>query len=194
MLQRLLRYTLALAAGSITLLFATTNAIAAGPAPIHLGEIESWQGQKALCLDDTGWSKTSGTLVQQWKCNRTSNQMWTELPGGTDPGGYLQFEIQNDFSHLCLDARNYGTKPGTLVQQWKCNRTSNQEWEFDPETPSGAVAIFNVGATETPPFANALDVVGRSTSSGAHIQLWEFNGTGNQLWVCSSKGCPSSAG
>ena len=191
-LDRLLRYLLVLAAGAITLLSATTNALAS-PGPINLGKIGSWEGQKGLCLDDTLWSKTSGTLVQQWKCNGTSNQMWTAIPQGDDPGGFLQFEIKNSWSGLCLDARNHGTTAGTLIQQWKCNGTPNQEWEFNPLFGPSKVVILNVGAEETPPYADVLDVVGRSTSSGAHIQLWGQNDTGNQLWACGN-GCPNSAG
>lgn len=78
-----------------------------------------------LVLDDTNWSTSNGTIMQQWaQGNGQANQEWSLQSAGN---GY--YYIQNRYSGLVLDDTNGSTSNGTLIQQWaEYSGNANQEW------------------------------------------------------------------
>ncbi|GAB3818917.1 RICIN domain-containing protein [Kribbella italica] len=77
-------------------------------------------------------------------------------------------------SGKCVDARAAGTANGTAVQQYACNSSTAQQWQFQP-TSDGYVRI---NARNAP--AQVLDVSNVSAADGALIHLWAFGNGNNQ--------------
>ena len=93
------------------------------------------------------------------------------------------YNVVNQNSGSCVDAKGFGTTNGTVVQQWACgNQQSNQEWQFQP-TDSGFFKVVSRGAS-----AEAWDVTNVGTTNNSLIQLWQFGGGTNQQWQPVSLG------
>jgi hypothetical protein len=80
-------------------------------------------------------------------------------------------------SGKCVDARAAATANGTAVQQYTCNGSAAQSWQFTP-TDSG---YYQVGVSTAP--AQVWDETGVSTADGALTQLWLYGGGANQQWL-----------
>ncbi|MGW4830797.1 RICIN domain-containing protein [Amycolatopsis japonica] len=76
----------------------------------------------------------------------------------------------------CVDARAAGTANGTVVQQYACNQTFSQHWQFQP-TSGG---YYRVNTRNAP--AQVWDVAEVSTADGGLIHLWAYGGGNNQQW------------
>lgn len=77
------------------------------------------------------------------------------------------YAIVNEGSGACLDAADWGTTPGTPVQQWECpNPLPNAEWTVTAaKGGSDAYVITNVNA------GLVLQVAGASDAGGAQLEL-----------------------
>ncbi|GAB2727336.1 RICIN domain-containing protein [Streptomyces bullii] len=84
--------------------------------------------------------------------------------------------VVNKASGKCVDARAAGTADGTAVQQYACNGTQAQQWQFQ-DAGSGDVRVGNRGDA-----AKVWDVTGVSAADGALVQLWTYGGGANQRW------------
>ncbi|WP_405059423.1 RICIN domain-containing protein [Kribbella sp. NBC_01505] len=80
-------------------------------------------------------------------------------------------------SGKCLDTRSAGTANGTVVQQYACNASTAQQWQFQPT--SGGYVRVNV---RTSP-AQVVDVSNVSTADNALVHLWAYGGGNNQQWL-----------
>jgi ricin-type beta-trefoil lectin protein len=87
------------------------------------------------------------------------------------------YTIVNANSGKCVDARAAGTANGTAVQQFTCNGSTAQEWQF--QTTSGG--FFRVNNFNN--VAEVWDVTGVSTADSALIQTWTYGGGNNQQWL-----------
>ena len=87
------------------------------------------------------------------------------------------YTLVSNNSGKCVDAAGASTANGTVVQQYTCNGSGAQQWEFLPATDSGYYTIVNSGGAQP-----AIDVVGPSTASGAKIHLWANGGYSSQEW------------
>ncbi|GAA4203275.1 RICIN domain-containing protein [Streptosporangium oxazolinicum] len=99
------------------------------------------------------------------------------LPGpaqAAPPTGLTTVISRN--SGKCVDARAAATANGTVVQQYACNGSTAQLWQFQP-TSGGFYRVNNGNNT-----AQAWDVVNVSTADSAPIQLWSYSGGNNQQW------------
>ncbi|WP_037311236.1 RICIN domain-containing protein [Amycolatopsis orientalis] len=76
----------------------------------------------------------------------------------------------------CVDARAAGTANGTVVQQYACNQTFSQQWQF--QSTSGG--YYRVNTRNDP--ARVWDVADVSTADGGLIHLWAYGGGNNQQW------------
>lgn len=92
------------------------------------------------------------------------------------------YSVVNKNSAKCLDARAGGTTNGTAIQQYTCNATTAQQYQFQP-TSGGFVRINNRGNS-----AQALDVTNVSSADNAPIQTWTYGGGTNQQWQPVSEG------
>jgi hypothetical protein len=86
------------------------------------------------------------------------------------------WSVANNNSGKCLDARAAGTTSGTAIQQYTCNTSNAQQYQFVP-TSGDFVRINNRGNS-----AQALDVTNVSTADNAPIQTWSYSGGNNQQW------------
>jgi len=128
-------------------------------------------------------------------CSGVTQSMWdfahtyTSFGGGTppppppsiDPNAW--YNVVNENSGSCVDARKFGTTNGTIVQQWACgSQQLNQEWQFQP-TSGG---FFRVVGRNAP--SEVWDVTHVGTANGSLIQTWTFGGGQNQQWQPVSTG------
>jgi type 1 glutamine amidotransferase len=100
----------------------------------------------------------------------------TSTPPTTGPDPAVWYSIVNKNSAKCVDAKGAGTVSGTVIQQYACNATAAQQYQFVPTT-GGFVRINSRGNS-----AQALDVAGVSTADNAKIQTWAYGGGTNQQW------------
>ncbi|MET8810168.1 RICIN domain-containing protein [Streptomyces sp. NPDC004546] len=85
--------------------------------------------------------------------------------------------VVNANSGKCVDARAAATGNGTAVQQYTCNGTGAQSWQFTP-ADSG---YYRIGVASAPD--QVWDETGVSTADGALTQLWTYGGGANQQWL-----------
>ncbi|MGY5034592.1 RICIN domain-containing protein [Streptomyces sp. 900116325] len=84
--------------------------------------------------------------------------------------------VVNVGSGKCVDARAAGTANGTAVQQYACNGSQAQQWQF-AATSGGFTQVGNrTDATKV------WDVTDVSTADSALVQLWTYGGGNNQQW------------
>ncbi|WBB67866.1 RICIN domain-containing protein [Micromonospora sp. WMMD812] len=107
--------------------------------------------------------------------------LWLGGGGGTPPPSdpispTAWYSLVNRGSGKCVDARAAGTANGTAIQQYACNTTYAQQYQFQP-TSGGHVRVNNRNNS-----ARALDVTNVSTADNAPIQLWTYSGGNNQQW------------
>ena len=126
-----------------------------------------------LLMDVSGASTSPGAPVLQWTWNGGHNQQWYLLP--TDSGFA---ELVNRNSGQCLAAPGYGA--GQQLIQVGCTGDPGQQWYlgiYPGQNITGQTkAIWN---RATGLYA---DVNGASTSAGAAIDQWYYNGDWNQQW------------
>ncbi|NBH01699.1 coagulation factor 5/8 type domain-containing protein [Amycolatopsis sp. SID8362] len=96
------------------------------------------------------------------------------------PDGWYTVTAAN--SGKCVDARAAGTANGTVVQQYTCNQTASQQWQFQ----STGDGYFRVNARTNP--AAAWDVTDVSTADGGLVQLWSYSNGANQQWQAVDEG------
>jgi len=103
-------------------------------------------------------------------------------PAAVSPGTW--YTVVNVGSGKCVDARSAATANGTAVQQYSCNSSTAQEWEFQA-TSNGYYQVDNNNLA-----SQAWDVTNVSTADSATIQLWAYGGGNNQQWqpVANSDG------
>jgi Ricin-type beta-trefoil lectin domain len=107
----------------------------------------------------------------------------TAAPGAqadTVPSGWTT--VVNKTSGKCIDARAASAANGTAVQQYTCNGTVAQQWQFV------ATSNGNVRVNSEVNAASSWDVTNVSTADSAPIQLWTYSGGTNQQWLPVSEG------
>jgi hypothetical protein len=108
----------------------------------------------------------------KWLATGTTTPPPTDQP--IDPAAW--YPVVNKNSNKCVDARAAGTVNGTAIQQYACNNSTAQQYQFAP-TSGGYVRINQRGNS-----AQALDVTNVSTADNAPIQTWTYSGGANQQW------------
>jgi hypothetical protein len=86
------------------------------------------------------------------------------------------YTVVNATSGKCVDAQAAATANGTAVQQFTCNGSTAQQWQFQA-TSGGYYRANNFNNA-----AQTWDVTGVSTADSATIQLWAYGGGNNQQW------------
>jgi hypothetical protein len=111
--------------------------------------------QSSRCIDVPNASRTNGTRVQLYDCNRQTNQAWT----------YTSTKQLQVYGNMCLDAAGSGN--GAAVQIYSCHGQTNQQWNINS---NGTITGVQSG--------RCLDVW--STTNGTQIQLYDCHGQTNQ--------------
>ncbi|EPD69105.1 ThuA domain-containing protein [Streptomyces sp. HGB0020] len=86
------------------------------------------------------------------------------------------YTVRNTANGTCVDAKAAATANGTAIQQYACNGTTAQQYQFRT-TDSGYVRVSARGNPQ-----QVLDVTDRSTADNAPVQLWSYSGGQNQQW------------
>ncbi|MFE7170649.1 ThuA domain-containing protein [Streptomyces sp. NPDC057616] len=86
------------------------------------------------------------------------------------------YTVRNTGNGTCVDAKAAATANGTAIQQYACNGTTAQQYQFRT-TDSGYVRVSARGNAQ-----QVLDVTDRSTADNAPVQLWSYSGGQNQQW------------
>ena len=128
-------------------------------------------------LDDPGGSTSYGQVIDQWQLNGGTNQRWNLIRAGNG-----DFMIQNLASQLVLD-NSLSTSNGTVIDQWQTERqpSYNQTWSIQPQ-PDGNYLIINAYSGQV------LDDSGSSSSNGAQLIQYPFDGGSNQEWILLAAG------
>ncbi|MFJ3666912.1 ThuA domain-containing protein [Streptomyces sp. NPDC090106] len=131
---------------------------------------------------------TTNTRLSSTFASATQNQFlldglkWLGGGGTTTPptGDQISetswYTVQNGGNGTCVDARSAATANGTAIQQYACNGTIAQQYQFR-STDGGYTQITARGNP-----AQAIDVTDRSTADNAPLQLWAYGGGTNQQW------------
>jgi hypothetical protein len=100
------------------------------------------------------------------------------------------YNIVNTNSGLCVDALNWASLNGTVVDQYICGGAqTNQEWQFQP-TDSGYYQIVNRNALTQAGHNLVWEVTGGpyATADQVAIELWSYGAETNQQWMPVSLG------
>ncbi len=131
--------------------------------------------QSGKVLEVAGCSSVNGGNVQQWPWNGADCQRWYIEPTGA---GYYRLVSKNSGRVLDVDACS--DADGQNVQQWEWLGGDCQQWRLEPvspnEVPTGSYRITSKNSNKV------LDVSGCSTSVGANVQQWPWNGANCQRW------------
>jgi hypothetical protein len=80
--------------------------------------------ENGKCLQPINGSLDRGRAIVQEPCNGSVAQQWTVSSVSS-----TKVHLVNRLSHLCLDARGRAAN-GTPIQQWPCNKITNENWSF----------------------------------------------------------------
>ena len=106
----------------------------------------------------------------------------TTNPPSTEPiSPTAWYSLSNKNSNKCVDARAAGTTSGTAIQQYTCNSSNAQQFQF--QAVGSYLRVNNRGNS-----AQALDVTNVSTADNAPIQTWTYGGGNNQQWSAVAEG------
>jgi type 1 glutamine amidotransferase len=101
-------------------------------------------------------------------------------PGPINPAAW--YTVANKGNNKCVDARGAATANGTAIQQFACNSTNAQQYQFQP-TSDGYVRINNRSNS-----AQVVDVSNVSAADNALLHLWAYGGGNNQQWQPVAEG------
>ncbi|MFD4524435.1 RICIN domain-containing protein [Streptomyces sp. NPDC058470] len=138
-------------------------------------------GHNAMNYDtNTRLSSTFGSATQnqlvldglKWLGGATTTTPPTDSVSET-----AWYSLTNAGNGTCVDARSAATANGTAIQQYACNGTQAQQFQFR-STDSG----YRQAGIRTSP-QQVIDVTGVSTADNAGLQLWTYSGGQNQQWL-----------
>jgi len=104
----------------------------------------------------------------------------TGNPGEISPTAW--YNVTSRSTGKCVDARAAASANGTVIQQYACNGTNAQHFQF--QQTSGGYGRINSQLNA----AQVLDVTNVSTAESAPIQLWLYGGGLNQQWQWVAEG------
>ena len=103
-------------------------------------------------------------------------------PPVDQPSPTAWYTVANKANAKCIDARSAGTANGTVIQQYTCNVSQAQQYQFQP-TSDGFVRVNNRNDA-----TKVIDVTGVSSTDNAGLQLWAYSNGTNQQWQVVSEG------
>jgi hypothetical protein len=104
------------------------------------------------------------------------------VPPVDQPSPTAWYSVANKGNNKCVDARAAGTANGTVIQQYSCNSSVAQQFQFQP-TSGGFVRVNNRNDA-----TKVIDVTGVSSADNAGLQLWTYSNGNNQQWQAVSEG------
>lgn len=154
---------------NINLLFAAAIALTvASPARAEDPIVKLVSSENGKCLQPLNGSHTQGVAVVQEACNGSAAQQWTVTTVSA-----TKVHLVNRESNLCLDARG-GATNGTPIQQWTCNKITNENWGFGITNNLLVSAVSNT-------FSHCIATPG--DQNGLAMELRACAITSSQLWT-----------
>jgi hypothetical protein len=139
----------------------------ASPAQAEDPIVKLVSGENGKCLQPVNGSLNQGAAIVQEPCNGSVAQQWTVKSVSS-----TKVHLVNRSSHFCLDARGRATN-GTPIQQWTCNKISNENWSFGITNN-----LLSSGVSNT--FSHCIATPG--DQNGLAMELRFCNGIAAQLW------------
>ncbi|MEU4287110.1 ThuA domain-containing protein [Kribbella sp. NPDC026596] len=103
-------------------------------------------------------------------------------PPVDQPSPSAWYTLANKGNGKCVDARAAATANGTVIQQYSCNSTQAQQYQFQ-STSGGFTRVNNRNDA-----SKVIDVTGVSAADDAGLQLWTYSNGNNQQWQAVSEG------
>lgn len=130
---------------------------------------------------------STGTTLSSTFANATQNRFLVDGlkwlgGGGGDPtptapiSETAWYSLTGSATGACVDARGAATANGTAIQQYACNQTAAQQYQF--RSTDGGFMRIGVRANSQ----QVIDVTNVSTADNAPLQLWSYGGGANQQW------------
>jgi Ricin-type beta-trefoil lectin domain-like len=119
------------------------------------------------CLQPVNGSLNRGEAIVQKSCDGSHAQQWTITSVSS-----TKVHLVNRASQLCLDARGKA-RNGTPIQQWPCNRISNENWSFGITNN-----LLSSGVSNT--WSHCISTPG--VQDGLAMELRACKGSPEQLW------------
>jgi hypothetical protein len=125
------------------------------------------------CLQPVNESSAQGAPIVQQPCNTHPAQQWTVVHVGGNVVHYV-----NQLSGMCLDAHG-GAANYTPVQQWTCNKISNENWEPGPDIDDTIPPLYSrISGGKS----FCLDIPGGQTTASLAMQIYRCNDSLAQDW------------
>jgi hypothetical protein len=126
-------------------------------------------------LDDPGFSKVNGTVIQQYPVNNGTNQQWTVHNLGNNV-----ITLINVASNQALDVVAGSTANSALVDQYPFQGTAWEQWNVI-SAGNGSFELTSVHS------GLALDVDAGGVTAGEKIDQYPYHGNPWQQWIFTQK-------
>jgi hypothetical protein len=157
----------------------TQNAAMSGVTGTHAVYLAFTSTQSADFVN-VNWFTFSGGSSPTPTPTTTPTPAPTPTSGGISTSAW--YSLVNRNSAKCVDARAASTANGTAIQQYTCNNSNTQQFQFG----TASAGYYKIGNRAN--VNQVLDVTGVSTANGALIQLWAYGSGANQQWQAVSEG------
>ncbi len=135
------------------------------------------------CVELQNDSQNDGAQLVQQPCDGSVNQTFNILP--TEEGERNvadgRYTVKAVHSGKCLDVPNSSTSNGTQLQQWSCNGSAAQQFDF-LYVGDGQYEIINANS------GKCLDLYYGYTYNGTNIEQYTCNQGNNQRWLVNGLG------
>ena len=135
------------------------------------------------CLDITGWSDADGGVLQQSACTGAANQTFalTATGGSNQTVVDARYTVKVAHSGKCLDVPNSSLSDSVQLQQWSCNSTAAQQWDFT-YVGNSLYEIKNANS------GKCVDLRSGGTANGTVIQQYACNQSNPQRFKVTGLG------
>ncbi|MGE5451887.1 MAG: RICIN domain-containing protein [Acidobacteriota bacterium] len=135
------------------------------------------------CVDQQNSSSADGGVLQQMGCNGGLNQTYVLTPTSsaniTVASG--RYTVTNLNSSKCLDVPNSSTSDSVQLQQYTCNGTAAQQYDF-VYVGNSLYEVVNANS------GKCVDVRGGSTANGTAVQQYTCNHSSSQRFYATGVG------
>jgi len=141
--------------------------LSSGPRPAEAAQLELNTGAPHLCAVVQNGQTANNTPVIAFSCSGGFGNKWNLI------NGQLQGIGTANGKSMCMDVKEQGTTPGTLVDLFSCNGQQNQQWEF-----------FENGSIQSLQSSLCLDSKGGpSSGGGTQLIINTCSGGTSQNWI-----------
>ncbi|WP_346836715.1 RICIN domain-containing protein [Microbulbifer sp. SAOS-129_SWC] len=136
-----------------------------------------------MCVELSGASQGDGARLVQMSCSGSPQQTFAITPAvdGERTLASGRYTAKAVHSGLCLDVPSSSTANGKQLQQWGCNGTAAQQFDFI-YAGSGQYEVINVNS------GKCIDIYWSQTGNGTPVQQYSCNQGSNQRFLVEGTG------